>query len=716
MKPVLLNKIEDFQSSGLGRITTATNQDVHEVINGDYTYTFDMLVTDKLFKKVKEEMIVSTSVSVNDTDFFYIKNIDVKNPGKVTVTCNHVTMLTNENYVRGKISIDGRTVSAVINEMVSRLDLPGQNFSYSTDINQTIGKTGIVYTNSNPGQILVGDNNSLVNVLDARLVRKGTSLKLTNKNTGKYIDLRRGKNIAGVSINRNIDNLTTSIVPYFNMKSKEVDTSNDDNTPTNNSGWTIKRIESGVVTVTASLADIYTDANTKVTNQRLANGTRWKTDEVRSQSGVSQYHVGTNMWLLASQINLTEGTIGETISKPVSPVKPSDTVPAEHLQYGPEVYSPYYSQYKLPHRKYVDYSSRVENIPDLIDLSQRYFIENSKVDKPVYTINIDVANANQKRVVNAQIGDTARIYDPAYDLESNETIIERDFDPDLNANRSLKAGVFQQTIFRYLDKRIKDSSQKVDDVKLQTNNSIDGVQDNVDGIQSDVNGVRTDMNNADSELKNQMDASHKASLQQIENVKSDVSRNQTTMTNFMNSGGNNIIRWIPTLAEATQMEINTGYGYLLIDDHGVGFHKNDGTTITGMSADGRFMADSIVGNSLTGTSITGGTISGGTISGPVITGATLEATDAIHFGSPGNVTTSMSTYGISTGGLTVNHIDGASSISTSGLNVDSTANVQFLNIKYGGNISHDGPGLYVEGPIYVDGSIYLKNGGQYLKA
>lgn len=710
MKPMLLNSIDDYPKSGLGRITTATNQDVHEVLNGDYTFSFEMLVTDKLFSKLKEEMIVATSVSVKDTDFFYIKTINTKNPGTVTVTCNHVTMLTNENYVRGKLSIDGKTVKSVISELVSRLDLPGQNFSYLTDIDQTIGKTDIVYTNSNPGQILIGDTNSLVSVLDARLVRKGMTLKLTSKNTGHYIDLRRGKNIAGVSINRNIDNLTTSIVPYFNMKSKEVDTSTNDNTPTNNGGWTIKRVDDGIVEVTVDYASIYTDDNTMINNQKLGKGSRWKTDEVRSQSGVTQYHVGTNQWLLGTEINLTQGSIGEVISKPLGSVKPSDTVPAEQLQYGPEVYSPYYSKYRLPHRKYVDYSSRVENIPDLIDISSRYFIENYKIDKPVYTINIDVANANQKRVVNAQIGDIARIYDPIYHLESNETIIERTFDPDLNSNKSLKAGVFQQTIFRYLDKRIKDSSQKVDDVKVQTNSSIGGVQDNVDGVKSDVsgvrndvNGVRTDMTNSDKDLKNQMDAAHKQAEQDIANVKSDVSRNQTTMTNFMNSGGNNIIRWIPTLAEATQMEINTRYGYLLIDDHGMGFHKSDGTVITGMSADGRFMADSIVGNSLTGTTITGGTITGGTMRGTVITGAALEATDSIHFGTPGNITTSMTSYGISTRRMTVDYIDGASGISTYNLNVDGTATIKYLVIPSGGNISNGGGGLYLQGPVYVDG-------------
>lgn len=360
MKPMLLDSIDDYPKSGLGRITTATNQDVHEVLNGDYTFSFEMLVTDKLFSKLKEEMIVATSVSVKDTDFFYIKNISTKNPGTVNVRCNHVTMLSNENYVRGKLTIDGKSVKAVLNEMVNKLDLPGQRFTYSTDIDKTIGKTDIVYINNNPGQILIGENNSLVSVLDGRLVRKGMNLKLTNKTTGRYIDLRHGKNISGVQIDSSIDSLVTSIVPYFTMKSKDV-TEVVDNTPTNTSGWTIKSISGGIVKVTGSYAVLYTDENQMIGNRGLGHNTDWKTNEVRTKSGITQYKVATNMWV-QDNISFTQGIIGEVISKPVRPVKPPSVVPENQLQYGPEVYSPRYDS-KYPHRKYVDYSSRVDIYP-----------------------------------------------------------------------------------------------------------------------------------------------------------------------------------------------------------------------------------------------------------------------------------------------------------------------------------------------------------------
>jgi len=95
----------------------------------------------------------------------------------------------------------------------------------------------------------------------------------------------------------------------------------------------------------------------------------------------------------------------------------------------------------------------------------------------------------------------------------------------------------------------------------------------------------------------------------------------------------------------------------------MGFHKKDGTVITGMAADGRFYADSIVGNSLEGTTITGGTINGGYINGVKITAGSIEGAVSIRLNSGGKVTTSIADYGISTPELTVTgDIDGVQSM------------------------------------------------------
>jgi len=171
----------------------------------------------------------------------------------------------------------------------------------------------------------------------------------------------------------------------------------------------------------------------------------------------------------------------------------------------------------------------------------------------------------------------------------------------------------------------------------------------------------------------------------------------------MNSGGNNIIQWIPDLATATAMVIKTPYGYWKLDDHGAGFHGIDGVIKNGLGADGRIYADSIATNSLTGTTITGGTINGGQINGVTIDSAAIRGSTSIQLMNGNNVSTSVASYGISTPSITVNHIDGVNSISTYNLNVEHNATINYLHIASGGNISSDGGGLYLQGPVYVDG-------------
>lgn len=1138
MKPVLLNEIKDYPKSGLGRITTATNQQVHEMYNGDYTFSFDMLVTDKLFTKVKEEMIIATFVSKKDTDFFYIKGTDVKSPGVVTVSCSHVTMLTNENYVRGKLSIDGKSVKSILSEMSGMLDLPSQSFTYSTDLDKTVGKTDITYENANPGQIMIGDANSLTSVLDARLVRKGMNLKLTNKNTGIYMDLRKGKNISGVNISKNIDNLTTSIVPYYKFKVDHSDsaandwgytiekvsngqakvgsfdipiyaddgsktkgglsaqtdwkvdrrrTKNNDiqyrvglnewvdssdvtffgtigsvtsrpvsptysnvwtvkaitggvvklnseanifndsgnaigkklatgsyrtdkrrtlmgqtqyrvatnewiadnavtftgkvgdvisgsTASTNSDGWTIKRINPGGVVTTNNMAEVYNDNNVADTNRLISANSPWKTTQVRSKSGITQYKIATNMWVSASDVSF-EGTVGSIISQPATatttstfnwsyfkvtngkvktnsniPVYTDDnttstqgalnsgsewitdlkrvrggveqyrvgmdmwvnasdvslsagnvansggqtnvainsdgwtikqasngifnigsspakvyndrnqlinnrefaknsswkvdqvrtkdssiqyrvatgewvdssagsftgntgatiSVPAtastvdangwkvitvndgtatignvpaelyddnnimvnnrrlepltewkvdrqrnkdgiyqfrvgtnlwvlsnavsfkgslgkiitgatdvdtsttaddgddEQIQYGPEVNSPLKDTYKIPHRKYVDYSSRVNTLYDLVDVSSKYFIENPNIDKPTYTITIDVVNAGQKRVQEANIGDIARIYDPDYNLATNETIVERYFDPDLMSNKTVKAGNIQQTIFRYLDKRIKEEAAKAKADNKKTGVDIvdatNSVQNNVDELGED---VKSNYDAIEGAFDGKLNEVQKQALEYIENVKTTVGKYQSDLTGLMNSGGNNFIKWIPSLAEARQMEIQTPYGYWLLDDHGAGFHGTDGTIRNGLGADGRVYADTLATNSLTGTTITGGTINGGNLKSVTIDAAAIVGSTSIQLTNNGNVSTSVASYGISTPAMTVGHIDGADSVSTNTLNVDRTANIEYLKIKSGGNISCASGDLYIQGPVRITGGLFV---------
>jgi hypothetical protein len=226
------------------------------------------------------------------------------------------------------------------------------------------------------------------------------------------------------------------------------------------------------------------------------------------------------------------------------------------------------------------------------------------------------------------------------------------------------------------------------------------------------NSVLNDINDTSEEVKSNYDVingavddklseAEKQAQAQIQKVNNDVINTRNQMTDFMNSGGNHIIHWIPSLAEATQMEIQTPYGYWLLDDHGAGFHSNDGTVMTGLSADGRVYADSVTGNKLTGTTIEGGTITGGVIRGAQLSGVSIEGAQSIRLNNNGYVTTSIANYGISTPSITVRQIDGANLIQTSQLTVSDQATIKYLHVS--GNLSGNSSGLYLQGPVYVDG-------------
>ncbi|WP_099975300.1 hypothetical protein [Lactobacillus terrae] len=675
MKPTLY---EDMETS-YGRISDATNCIVREVINGDYTFQFEITNHSKYFDIIQPEMLVYVPVSPVDSDWFYVKSTDVKSGSNtMTVVCNQYSMLSNNAYIRGTLEIDGKTVKQVISEINSKLDLPNREFKFSTDINERIGKTGITYTNSNPAQILMGDANSLVHVLDARVIRKGSEVILTDKTSDKYIDIRKGKNIASVDIQKNLDSLTTSIVPYFTMKDIDTtDPNGDGGGETPGTNWNVQEIK-GIITVTVDKSRAYSDDNQAELNREFANGSRWITDQLRTSGSSSQYRIGTNCWVNSSDVSYEQTTDTASYSMKSNDIQLfSDHVPEGHLQYGPEVYSPLHDSYKRPHRKYIDYSSRVNNIPDLIDISSRYFYENPGFDMPTYTISVDTVHYGEKRPQIAKIGDKARIFDKDINLYAQEIVFERTFSPDLMINTSIKAGTYQQTIFRYLESRIKENDQKIDETTEQTTHAVENTNTSVTEVQNNLTESDQKFQEEQAIIQEKIDSVNKA-----------VDDAQTDISNFMNSGGNNIIRWIPTLAEATQMEITTDYGYLLIDDHGMGFHKNNGQVITGMSADGRFYADDIVGDT-----ITGKTIEGGVIDGARITGAAIEGAQYIRLNNGGRVTTSIADYGISTPSITVDEIDGAQKISV------------FALTDVDGVYGKDGTALGIRnGALYVDGN------------
>ena len=307
-----------------------------------------------------------------------------------------------------------------------------------------------------------------------------------------------------------------------------------------------------------------------------------------------------------------------------------------------------------------------EDVNELINLTYQQLIANSK---PALKYTVDILDASE-----LWLGDTVTTirHDLGFAYKDRVSSINRDLLNESKTTVEIGAVTFK--------------SEKERDE--QTQNQIDNTNSNVDQVQSNVGDLKDDVDNVQEDLE----STAAEAQRRIDKVKQDVANTQSDMTKVMNNGGNNKIEWSPNLMNATQMKIHTSYGYWLLDDAGAGFHSNNGTVMNGLSADGRIYADSITGNTLTGTNINGGRINGGIIDGAQFVAGSIKTKSHAQFlNSAGQVSTSIASYGISTPALTV---DG---------NIDRAihANIQYLHVS--GNISGNSSGLYLQGPVYVDG-------------
>ena len=307
-----------------------------------------------------------------------------------------------------------------------------------------------------------------------------------------------------------------------------------------------------------------------------------------------------------------------------------------------------------------------EDVNELINLTYQQLVTNSK---PALKYTVDILDAS-----GLWLGDTVTTirHDLGFAYKDRVSSINRDL-----LNESKTTVEIGAVTFKSERERDEQTQNQIDN----TNSNVDQVQSNVGDLKDDVDNVQEDLESTAAEAQRRIDA-----------VKQTVADTQADMTQVMNNGGNNKIEWSPNLMNATQMKIHTSYGYWLLDDAGAGFHKNDGTVMNGLSADGRIYADSITGNTLTGTNINGGRINGGIIDGAQFVAGSIKTKSYAQFlNSAGQVSTSVASYGISTPALTVDgDIDRAIH-----------ANIQYLHVS--GNISGNASGLYLQGPVYVDG-------------
>ncbi|GAB5055823.1 hypothetical protein COSHB9_02100 [Companilactobacillus alimentarius] len=226
MTPILYKADEtEFTNNGLGKITGIIQRSaiVQNILNGAYTFDFELAKNSRFYNVVKEEMIVKVKPdSVRDYDLFMITDIDKDSTsGYVKVSCSHISVILNNYMAQNQIPIDGFNAQYILNQIKSATNTPSQ-FSLTTDIDEQFTGTNVIFeSNTNVNEMVIGSTNSIAKVTGTYVLKDKFNMNLTKANDFKTIVLRKGKNISNISVKRSLNGLVTAIIPYYKPKEGE---------------------------------------------------------------------------------------------------------------------------------------------------------------------------------------------------------------------------------------------------------------------------------------------------------------------------------------------------------------------------------------------------------------------------------------------------------------------------------------------------------------
>lgn len=469
---------------------------VKRVRNGTDEVTLQVAASDPLFDQIQPGMILRVQADAASPDEPYIiqkPSLDTLT-GIKTIDGVHYTMMANNYNLVSPIIVDGSSPAVIMASINSHLDRPSP-FTFTSDITVPITGSGVVYSNINPNELILGASNSLAKITGGTVIRRGMSIILT-KSTGKSVSLRRGKNVQGLTLNRSIEGLLTQIVPYYVPKG--------------------------------------TDTN-----------------------------------------------------KNPPPV------------YGTPVKSPHINEYGEIYSLNVDYSSRADNTTDMMALASRYFAESPDVDIPAYDLQVDTVEYRSKRMQAITFADQATVHDELYGIDATVPIYETDYSFVNEINTTVKAGTQESSLFHNLESRIKETSDAVD---KETDDRKDADEE-----------IGKETDDKIEDVTNEWDKKWES----VDEIKTDVHDLNRDVTNYIKSGGQGIIQFLPNRENPTSMRINSNSGgYFLLNDNGLGYFDANGAKVaidnrgnvvaSVIAASTKIESPNIIGGTITAANIVNG--------------------------------------------------------------------------------------------------------------
>lgn len=152
-----------------------------------------------------------------------------------------------------------------------------------------------------------------------------------------------------------------------------------------------------------------------------------------------------------------------------------------------------------------------------------------------------------------------------------------------------------------------------DVITEQTNKNSDAI----DQTNENLNQETTDRTVADSDINKDLSetkAGWNKKWEDVDDIEKDYTKLNKDVTDYINSGGNSIIQFLPTRENPRSIRINSSAGgYFLLDDDGLGYFDASGAKVA-MDNRGNFIASVIAaGTSITSPNIIGGTITAASI-------------------------------------------------------------------------------------------------------
>jgi len=355
----------------------------------------------------------------------------------------------------------------------------------------------------------------------------------------------------------------------------------------------------------------------------------------------------------------------ENISETYSAIKPFTKVGSgddEKIVYLPERIIKVNSDFEKLRIQTKDFSQdKIETVDQLRTRTNKYISDN-KVGIPKVTLEFEMEDIKDDLgfVDELDMGDEVTVYFANLNIDTTARVIKTVWDGLLHKYKSVSIG---------------DKPTTTSDYQSDQNNQIKTVDKNVSEVGKDVAEVSKDVEAVKDDVSD-LQETDKDRQQLMDELKSSVNKSKKDFTDYINGGGDSVMKFIPNRDNPTDIVASENGG-----NYGMRWNSRgilyDGKGTVAITNRGEVYADVFVGQSMTGVIIRGGELSAVTISGD----------SDISLGS-GSTRTSITSYGISTNNATITNIDGVN-----GLGFKSGGHMYLGDIQ----VTWDGSKVYLNG-------------------